>query len=68
MNSNLLGEGHAVYAYELQPGASDREPASWLLGEVARQATVILVRADGRREVLSADPELQARLEGRGSP
>jgi hypothetical protein len=67
MNDNLLGEGYAVYAYELRPGASDREPASWLLREVARQATVILVRADGRREVLSADPELQARLEDPGS-
>jgi hypothetical protein len=65
MNDNLLGEGYAVYAYELRPGASDREPASRLLHEVAEQATVILVRADGRHEVLSADPQVQARLEGR---
>lgn len=63
MNDNLLGEGFAVYAYELRPGASDSEPASWLLQQVAEQITVILVRADGRHEVLSADPHVQARLE-----
>jgi hypothetical protein len=63
MNDNLLGDGYAVYAYELRPGAADAEPAGSLLHEVARQATVILVRADGRREIWSADPELQARLE-----
>lgn len=65
MNDSLLGEGYAVYAYELRPGASDRQPAARLLRQVARQATVILVRADGRREVWSADPDLGARLEGR---
>jgi hypothetical protein len=65
MNDNLLGEGFAVYAYELLPGASDRPPAARLLHQVAEQATVILVRADGRREVLSADPEVQALLEER---
>jgi hypothetical protein len=64
MNDNLLGDGYAVYAYELRPGASDREPALSLLGEVAQQATVILVRADGGREVLTTDRTIQARLEG----
>ena len=63
MNDNVLGDGFAVYAYEVHPGASDRDPALSLLHEVAEQATVILVRADGRREVWSADPEVQARLE-----
>jgi hypothetical protein len=65
INDNLLGEGYAVYAYELRPGASDRKPASWLLAQVAEQATVILVRADGSREVWSADPAVQAQMEGR---
>jgi hypothetical protein len=63
MNDNILGEGHAVYAYELVADASDHDPAATVLEEVAHEATVILVRADGRREVLSADPALQARLE-----
>jgi hypothetical protein len=68
MNENVLGEGFAVYAYEMRPGAAEREPAAWLLEQVAREATVILVRTDGRREVWSADPAVQERLAGSLDP
>lgn len=63
-NSNLHGEGEAVYAYELVPGAADAGLPAWLIGELSAQATVILVRG-GRCEILTADPDVQARLEGR---
>lgn len=62
MNDSPFGPGFAVFAYEMRPGAADRDPASWLLGEIAREATVILVREDGRREVLCADPSVEERL------
>jgi hypothetical protein len=62
MNDNLLGEGFAVYAYELRPGAADRRPVARVIRQVAAQATVILIRTDGRREVLTTDPAIAARL------
>jgi hypothetical protein len=65
INDNLQGEGHAVYAYELVPGASERELPAWLIRELSEDTTVILVR-EGRCEVLTADPETQARLERLG--
>jgi len=62
MNDNLLGDGFAVYAYELRPGAADGRAAARIIRRVATQATVILIRADGRREVLTADRAVMARL------
>lgn len=62
-NSNLHGEGEAVYAYELVPGAAETGLPAWLIGELAAVTTVILVRGD-QCEVLTADPCVQARLEG----
>lgn len=62
MNANVLGAGEAVYAYELRPGAADTGLPAWLIRELASEATVILVR-NGRCEILTADPGLQARLE-----
>jgi hypothetical protein len=53
-NDSVLGEGHAVYAYEMRPGAADAPLPSWLIGSLAREMPVILVRGD-RREVITAD-------------
>jgi hypothetical protein len=64
-NDDLHGEGQAIYAYELAPGAADAPLPAWLIGELAAAATVILVRGGGC-EVLTADPAVQARLEARG--
>lgn len=64
-NDNVLGEGHAVYAYEMRPGAADDPLPAWLIRELAEHMTVILLRGD-EREVLSADPEVQQRLETAG--
>lgn len=61
-NDNALGEGYAVYAYELRPGAADAPLPTWLLGELSTQSTVILVRANGR-EVLTTDPRVQQLLQ-----
>jgi hypothetical protein len=63
MNDNLLGDGFAVYAYELRPGAADRRAVARVIQRVAAEATVFLVRIDGRREVLTADPSVAAQLE-----
>jgi hypothetical protein len=65
LNENLLSEGCAVYAYEMQPGAADRPAVARWMREVAARAPVLLVRADGRREVLTADPALGARATGK---
>ena len=46
-NDNVYGEGYAVYAYELRPGAVDAELPQWLIGELVQQLPVILVREDG---------------------
>jgi hypothetical protein len=62
MNDSVLGPGFAVYAYELTPGAADRRPVTRLIERVAEEAPVILVRADGRREVFTADATLAAHL------
>jgi hypothetical protein len=64
MNDNVLGPGYAVYAYELRPGAADRRPVARLIRRVATRAPMILIRADGRRELLTADPAVAARLQG----
>lgn len=61
-NSNVQGEGMAVYAYELTPGAAEKMLPAWLIGELAAEMTVILVRNDCC-EVLTADGKVQARLE-----
>lgn len=61
-NSNLLGEGEAIYAYELVPGASEKPLPAWLIGELAAEMTLILVREDGC-EVLTADTAVQSRME-----
>jgi hypothetical protein len=65
LNSNLQGEGDAVYAYELKAGAAEAPLPAWLIRELSAQTPVILVRAGGC-EVLTADPALQARLEAQG--
>jgi len=57
-NESALGPGHAVYAYEMRPGAADGRLPSWLMREIAREMTVVLVRGE-EREVLTADPEVQ---------
>ena len=62
-NDNARGEGVAIYAHELEPGAADRPLPAWLLQQLAAQATVFLVRA-GRCEVFTADPVVQERLAG----
>ena len=62
MNDSPFGSGFAVFAYEMRPDAADQGLAAWLLHEIAAEATVILVRADGRREVLSADSSLARQL------
>jgi hypothetical protein len=62
MNDNVLGEGFAVYAYELRPGAADRRAVARRMLRLAEQTPVILLRADGRREILTADPDLAARI------
>lgn len=56
MNDSPFGPGFVVFAYEMRPGAADRGLAAWLLNRVARESTVVLVRADGRREVLGVEP------------
>jgi hypothetical protein len=66
VNEDLHGDGEAVYAYELRPGASEEELPAWLIDELSAQVTVVLVR-DDRYEVLTADPEVQTRLEARGA-
>jgi hypothetical protein len=62
MNDSPFGPGYAVFAYEMRPGAADRDLAAWLLHEVAQEAPVVLVRADGSREVMSADPSVPRKL------
>lgn len=62
VNTSVLGPGHAVYAYELRPHAANAGAVARLLHRVAAQLPVILVRADGRHELLTADPEVAARL------
>jgi len=64
-NGDLHGEGLAVYAYELRPGALETRLPAWLIGELAEETTVVLVR-NGRCEVLTANPDAQARLEAQG--
>jgi hypothetical protein len=63
MNDNVLGSGYAVYAYELRPGAATHRPVAGMIRRVAAQTPVILVRADGSREVFTADRALAARLQ-----
>jgi hypothetical protein len=55
--------GYAVYAYELRTGAADRVQVAKVIRRVAAQATVILIRADGRREVFTADPAVAGGLQ-----
>jgi hypothetical protein len=62
MNDSVLGPGFAVYAYELRAGAADRRPIARVIERVAAEAPVILVRADGGREVFTSDPSIAARL------
>lgn len=61
-NDSAVGEGYAVYAYELRPGAAETGLPAWLIGELSVETTVIVVRADGM-EIITADPEVQRRLE-----
>ena len=63
MNDNILGSGYAVFAYELRSGAADRLRVAQVIRRVAAQAPVILIRADGRREVFTADPAVADRLQ-----
>jgi hypothetical protein len=63
MNENVLGDGFAVYAYELRPDAAEAGAVARLIRRVAAQSTVILVRSDGRREVFTTDPVVAAQLE-----
>ena len=62
MNDNILGSGYAVFAYELRSGAADRLPVAQVIRRVAAQAPVILIRADGRREVFTADPAVAEKV------
>jgi hypothetical protein len=61
-NDSAVGEGYAVYAYELRPGAAEEALPAWLIRELGAQATVILVRPGGN-EVITGNPDVQARLE-----
>ena len=61
-NDNALGEGYAVYAYELRPRAANAPLPVWLLGELSAQTTVILIRAGGD-EVLVAEPDARGGTE-----
>lgn len=53
-NDHAYGEGYAVYAYELRPGAMDAELPQWLIGELVQQLPVILVREEGH-ELLTVE-------------
>ena len=65
-NDHPLQPGsYAVFAHELRPGALEGRLPQWLIGEVAAESTVILVRTTGEVEILTADPALQAQLEQR---
>jgi Fe-S-cluster containining protein len=64
MNDSVIGPGFAAYAYELQPGAADRRAVARVIERVAAAAPVILIRADGGRELFTADPAAAARLRG----
>lgn len=63
MNENALGEGFAVYAYELRPGALDTPLPRWLIEEVVSETTVMLVRPGQPVEVLTSDPTVQEQFE-----
>jgi hypothetical protein len=63
----LLAGRYAVFGYELRPGALDEPLPEWLIGEVSGEMTVVLVRHDGRTEILSADAEIEQALNRTGS-
>jgi hypothetical protein len=62
LNSSVVGEGDAVYAYEERPGAADAPRMTRLLAEIAERVPVVLVRHGGALEVLAADPHVARRL------
>jgi hypothetical protein len=63
-NDNPIGEGHAVFAYEMREGAVDQPLPQWLIEQVAAEMTVLIVRPDEPIEVLTPDPALQRQLGG----
>lgn len=64
-NENVVGEGYAVYAHELWPGALEGELPRWLIDQVADEITVILVPLGRPVEVLTSDSTVQQRLSER---
>ncbi len=59
-NDNAYGDGYAVYAYELRPGAAEGELPQWLIGELVRELPVIIVR-EGGHELLTIQPSRRRR-------
>jgi hypothetical protein len=62
LNDAFCVEGSALYAYELRPGATNGRLPAQLIAELSTRITVIIVRDEGC-EVLTADANLQARLD-----
>ena len=54
-NENPLGEGYAVFAYEMRPGAVDAELSRWLIEQVMGELPVLIVRPGQAIEVLQVD-------------
>ncbi len=64
-NENAVGEGYAVYAHELRPGALEDDLPRWLIEQVVEEVTVILVPLGRPVEVLTTDPAVQQELSKR---
>jgi hypothetical protein len=63
VNDRPDAEGYAVYAYELRPGAVDAPLPVWLLGELAGQLPLLIVRHDGHVQSVPGRP---SGVSGRG--
>jgi hypothetical protein len=61
-NQNPLAKGLAIFAYELRPGALEGKAVRRLVQELSQAHTVILVKEDGGRDVLTRDPSVARRL------
>ncbi len=57
LNSNLHGDGDAVYAYELRPGALETGLVPWIIGKLTDQGQVVILVRDREVEVLTAAAE-----------
>jgi hypothetical protein len=56
-NDHPSGEGYAVFAYEMRPGAIDAELPQWLISEVVTELPVFIVRDGEEVEVLEMGSE-----------